>query len=85
MDEIEMALRMEMIGAGMRKAVIAGWKLNISSATSTIVEETDNLPEQYWRIEKKPDLLKIKEALKLGQAVDGARLVQRESLSLRKV
>lgn len=85
MDEIEFEVRNEMLGSGLRKAIISGWRLNLSEAVSTIVEETDNLPERFWRTERKPDLLKIKEALKIGETVEGARLMKRESLSLKKL
>lgn len=85
MEEIELGLRDEMLNSGTRRAIIAGWRLNISTAVSTIVEETDTLPERFWRIEKKPDLLKIREALKSGEEVEGARMIKKESLSLKKV
>lgn len=85
MDEIEFEVRNEMLGSGLRKATISGWRLNLSEAVSTIVEETDNLPERFWRIERRPDLLKIKEALKFGETVEGARLMKRQSLSMKKL
>lgn len=83
MDEIEDVLKADMIDAGMRRAVIAGWKINISNSTSTVIEAEDELPDEFWRIERKPDLMKVKESIKLGMPVPGAILITRQNINLK--
>lgn len=85
MMEIKKELREEMINSGKRKAIIAGWKLNLSTSTSTIIEEEDMIPDEFWKIERKPDVMKIKESLKNGIVVDGAILRKNTNLSLNPV
>jgi DNA gyrase/topoisomerase IV subunit A len=85
MQEIKKELKEEMIHSGKRKAIIAGWKLNLSTSTSTIIEEEDMIPEEFWKIERKPDVMKIKESLKLGINVDGAILRKNTNLSINPV
>lgn len=85
MLEIKKELREEMINSGKRKAIIAGWKLNLSTSTSTIIEEEDMIPDEFWKIERKPDVMKIKESLKMGINVNGAILRKNTNLSLNPV
>lgn len=85
MAEIEDSLKNEMIGSGKKRAVIAGWKLNLSNSMSTIVEAEDELPEEYWKVFRKPDLTKIKEDIKLGFYVAGARVKQNQNLTLKQI
>ena len=46
------------------------------------VDET-SLPDTWWKVERKPDTAKIKEALKAGDKIDGAWLEQTEGLRIR--
>jgi hypothetical protein len=85
MAEIKAALKREMIDSGRRTATIAGWKLNLSTSTSTVIEEADMLPEEFWKIERKPDVMKIKEQLKIGLHVAGAVLKTNKNLSLKPI
>ncbi len=85
MAEIKAALKNEMLSSGRRSATIAGWKLNLSTSTSTVIEEADMLPEEFWKIERKPDVMKIKERLKIGLPVEGAVLKTNKNLSLKPV
>lgn len=84
MEEIEEGIKSDMLGANMKRATVAGWKINISTSTSTVIEAEDELPEQFWRTVKSPDLMRVKEAIKLGQSVPGAILIERQNISLRK-
>ena len=84
MEEIEEDIKADMIGANMKRANIAGWKINISQSTRTVIEAEDLLPDQYWRIERRPDLMKVKETLKLGFGVEGATLVVVQNINMKK-
>lgn len=84
MDKIEEVLKRELIGSGRKKAMIAGWKMSLSTSTSTIVEEPDILPQNYWKIEKKPDLTRIKEDFKSGVSVPGAMLQKNTNFNIKK-
>jgi hypothetical protein len=90
MSFIKKDLESQMIMSGQKKAQIDGWRLSISESTSTIVEEPDLIPEQYFRIKKEPDLFKIKAAMKLaevglGEIVEGVLMVKSKNLSLKKL
>lgn len=84
MEQIEKDLKRELEGSGKKKAMIAGWKMSLSSSTSTVVEEPDILPEPYWKIEKKPDITKIKEDFKAGMKVPGAMLQKNTNFNIKK-
>jgi len=84
MEEIEEDIKADMLGAQMKRVSVAGWKINISQSTRTVIEAEDLLPDPFWRIERRPDLMKVKEALKLGQSVEGATLVIMQNINLKK-
>lgn len=83
--QIKHDLKHEMMGAGKKRAIIAGWKLNLSESTSTVIEEVDLLPEEYFKIVQTPDLMKVKDAIKQGENVPGAILKKSTNLSLKRV
>lgn len=85
MAEIKAALKDEMLDSGRKSATIAGWKLNLSTSTSTVIEEADMLPEEFWKIKREPDVIKIRERLKIGLPVEGAVLKTNKNLSLKPV
>lgn len=85
MLEIELDLKGQMLNAGMRRAQILGWKINLSNSTSTVIEAEDELPEAYWRIERKPNIMQIKEAFRCGVMVPGAKLITKENINLKPV
>ena len=83
-NEIKADIKNDMLSAGMKKATIHGWKINISTSTSTLIEEMDMIPEDFWKVKKEPDVMKIKEYLKDGWSVDGARLVKNQNINLKR-
>lgn len=84
MAEIKDELKAAMMNSGKKTAFIAGWKLNLTTSTATVIEAEDELPEDFWKIERKPDVMRIKDALKQGIEVAGAKLVQNVNLSLKE-
>ncbi len=60
-------------------------KCKISFRSSTAVEIVDEakLPDEYFKIERKPIKSEIKEALKAGVAIDGAVLVERKNIQIK--
>lgn len=84
MGELKEDIKTQMMQSGKKRLYIAGWKINLSKSTSTVIEAEDELPEEFWRIEKKPDLMKVKEAIQAGFTVGGAKLVEKHNVSLRR-
>lgn len=84
MGKLKEDIKAQMMQSGKKRLSIAGWKINLSKSTSTVIEAEDELPEEFWRIEKKPDLMKVKEAIQAGMAVGGAKLVEKHNVSLRR-
>ena len=60
-------------------------KCKISFRSSRAVEIVDEakLPDEYFKIERKPMKSEIKEALKAGVAIDGAVLVERKNIQIK--
>ncbi len=60
-------------------------KCKVSFRTSKAVEIVDEakLPDEYFKIERKPMKSEIKEALKAGVAIDGAVLVERKNIQIK--
>ena len=60
-------------------------KCKISFRSSTAIEIVDEakLPDEYFKIERKPKKSEIKEALKAGVAIDGAVLVERKNIQIK--
>lgn len=59
--------------------------LKLTNSVSTEVYDMTKLPTEYQRtrIDVVPDKVKIKEDIKKGKVVDGARLVQTQSVKIR--
>lgn len=53
------------------------------NAPSVVIDDIDKLPKEYKKIVESEDKTKIKEALKEGIEVPGARLIKSESLRIR--
>ena len=75
-------LKQEMLASGKNRVIIYGWKINLSTSTSTVIEELDILPDQWWKIRREPNLMKIKQAIKAGMEIEGAVLIEKKNLSL---
>jgi len=82
--EIEEQVKAGMIGANMNRAIINGYKINVSRSLSTVIEEADELPEEYWRMKREPDTMKIKDALKNLQYVPGAILKENRNVTIKR-
>lgn len=54
-----------------------------TQSSSVDIENIDRLPEQYIKTIKEPDKAAIKQALKDGQKIEGATLVNKESVTVR--
>jgi TolA-binding protein len=81
--EIKKELLMMMQSSGLKKAKIDGFSLSLSTYSSTIVEAPDLLSEEFIRVVKQPDLMKIKAAIKAGIGVEGAFITKTTSLTIK--
>ena len=54
-----------------------------TQSSSVDIENIDRLPEQYIKTIREPDKAAIKQALKDGQKIEGATLVNKESVTVR--
>ncbi len=82
--EIEDAIKKEMIAAGMKRARIEGWKINISKSVSTVIEEIDMIPDEFFKIKKEPDVMKIKLSIQMGLEIKGVVLRENKNISIKK-
>lgn len=83
--EIKKELLAMMQGSGLKKAKIDGFSLSLSTYSSTIVEAPDLLSEEFIRVVKQPDLMKIKAAIKVGIEVEGAFITKTTSLKITQL
>lgn len=73
-EAIKGYLARECIKMGVEK--IGGISANISFRTSekTVIDNEADIPDEYWRVKKEPDLAAIKAAIKSGKEIEGAHL-----------
>ena len=73
-EAIKGYLARECINTGVEK--IGGVSANISFRTSekTVIDNEAEIPDEYWRVKKEPDLSAIKAAIKAGKEIEGAHL-----------
>lgn len=58
-------------------------QISFRKSESVKVLDESKLTEEYLKIETKPDLTKIKNAIKLGATVDGAEIVTKQNIQVR--
>lgn len=82
-DSVKSYLKREMERIGIKKIQSSLFTISIQdNPPATRVDET-LLDDQWWRIKKEPDVSRIKEALKEGEEILGARLEVGTSLRIR--
>lgn len=59
------------------------YTIGFRKSDKVAVTNVDALPERFLRVKREPNLTALKEALKAGQAFDGATLVTNRNLSIR--
>lgn len=75
----------KVLASGKNKLRIAGWSLNIGTYTSTVIENMSEVPEDFFRIKREADLMKIKNAIKAGIHIKGVQLVKTKSLTIKRL
>jgi hypothetical protein len=68
---------------GQTKYESARTQLSFRKSESVNILDESKLAEEYLKIETKPDLTKIKNAIKLGIAVNGAEIVTKQNIQVR--
>lgn len=81
-SEIKKELLLMMQSSGLKKAKIDGFNLSLTTHSSTIVEAPDLLSDDFIRVVRQPDLMKIKAAIKAGFPVEGAFLSKTTSIKI---
>lgn len=56
-----------------------GWRKSVS----TVIDNADTIEDKYCKIERKPVLSAIKEAINSGENIIGARLEEKQSLQIK--
>ena len=84
-DRLKEAVRTAMLSAGIDKIESSLFKLSLRRSEAVEVVNIDQLPESLTTIKKtvSADKLKIKEAIKAGQNVEGANLIENYSLQIK--
>lgn len=59
------------------------YTIGFRKSEKVAVTNVDALPERFLRVKREPNLTALKEALKAGQAFDGAVLTTNKNLSIR--
>lgn len=65
--------------------VISGifkWSIQANAPSVNIIDES-LIPDDYWKIERKPMKTEIKKAIEAGELTEGVELVRTKSLRLR--
>lgn len=77
-------LQAELLKVDIKKVKGSLFTVSIQKNPASLKLDADKLPEKYFVPQPpKPDNAKVKEALKNGEVIEGAELVQTESLRIR--
>ena len=84
-DRLKEAVRNAMLASGIDKIESSLFKLSLRRSEAVEVVNIDQLPESLTTVKKtvSADKLKIKEAIKAGQNVEGANLIENYNLQIK--
>lgn len=84
-DRMKEAVRNAMLASGIDKIESSLFKLSLRRSESVEVVNIDQLPESLTTVKKtvSADKIKIKEAIKAGQNVEGAVIIENFSLQIK--
>lgn len=84
-DRMKEAVRNAMLASGIDKIESSLFKLSIRSSEAVEVVNIDQLPESLVTVKKtvSADKVKIKEAIKAGQAIQGAVIIENYNLQIK--
>lgn len=81
-DRLKEALSVSMTETGQTRVDTTLFKVGFRKSTAVVVDE-DKLPKEYQVATYEPDKKTLKELLKSGKEIEGARLEERKNLSIR--
>lgn len=73
---------LEAIGKDKVTSGIFKWSIQANAPSVNILDES-LIPDDYWKIERKPMKTEIKKAIESGELTEGVELVRTKSLRLR--
>lgn len=73
---------LEAMGKDKVTSGIFKWSIQANAPSVNILDES-LIPDDYWKIERKPMKTEIKKAIEAGELTEGAELVRTKSLRLR--
>ena len=73
---------LEAMGKDKISSGIFKWSIQANAPSVNILDES-LIPDDYWKIERKPMKTEIKKAIEAGELTEGAELVRTKSLRLR--
>lgn len=73
---------LEAMGKDKVSSGIFKWSIQANAPSVNILDE-NLIPDDYWKIERKPMKTEIKKAMEAGELMEGVELVRTKSLRLR--
>ena len=73
---------LEAMGKDKVTSGIFKWSIQANAPSVNILDES-LIPDDYWKIERKPMKTEIKKAIEAGELTEGVELVRTKSLRLR--
>lgn len=73
---------LEVMGKDKVSSGIFKWSIQANAPSVNILDES-LIPDDYWKIERKPMKTEIKKAIEAGELTEGVELVRTKSLRLR--
>lgn len=73
---------LEAMGKDRVTSGIFKWSIQANAPSVNIIDES-LIPDDYWKIERKPMKTEIKKAIEAGELTEGVELVRTKSLRLR--
>ena len=75
-------VNLEAMGKDKVTSGIFKWSIQANAPSVNILDES-LIPDNFWKIERKPMKTEIKKAIEAGELTEGAELVRTKSLRLR--
>lgn len=68
---------------GQSKVKSGIWEVSVKTNPPSCKVDEAKLPDNYCRLQRTPDLIKVKDALKSGQVIPGAWLESKKSVTIK--
>jgi hypothetical protein len=82
-DRLKDYMKFELDRMQQKQVKTGVWSVTVQDNPPSCKVDESSLSDSWWKVERKPDISKVKDALKAGEKVDGAWLERTRSVRIR--